>query len=400
MTFGMLVSGRPVPAGSGNTLGARRVTDRVMKTLTAFALVLSFPALVLGQAPAVARSFLITPGQGIGAVQLGMTIAQVHAALGHEAGAAADPTTRTAILTWKTAGAGRFGVWFSNGKAVNVAINRDPRYATAQGLRYGDPADKVRSVMGAPADVASLPSVTLGRLEVLRYPGILFYIPSGAADAALNGKVYSIIVAAASDEAVAPSAPPVQAQPVPAQPAPPVQAQPASPPLTSLPVPTPRPTPAGGPAAAPPSNHLYMVRIGPLTDRDRATAIAKQLSAGGFPQAQVSAQTGYRVVSEPLPRQVAEKLAATLAARGLHTSTETLTGDTIQLVFGVFASQKDAATLSGRIAAAGYDAWIREGPVYTLRLGPYPQASLNAITGIVRAGAPEATVATDPISTP
>jgi cell division septation protein DedD len=175
---------------------------------------------------------------------------------------------------------------------------------------------------------------------------------------------------------------------------------PAPPPPISQPVSAPRPTSAGGPAVAPPSNRLYMVRIGPLTDRDRATAIAKQLTAGGFPQAQVSAQTAYRVLSEPLPRQVAGKLAAALAARGFRTSTEALTGDTVQLVFGGFASQKDAETLSGRIAAAGYDAWIREAPAYTVYLGPYPQAMVTTITDMVRAGAPGTTVAADDASSP
>jgi cell division septation protein DedD len=143
-----------------------------------------------------------------------------------------------------------------------------------------------------------------------------------------------------------------------------------------------------------------MVRIGPVSDRDRAAAVAKQLSAGGFAQTQIAAQTGYRVVSEPLPRKVAEDLVSALAARGLRSYVEPLTGDSVQLLFGIFAVRKDAEALSSRIAAAGYDAWIREGSVYTLRLGPYPQASVYTITGIVRAGAPEANVASDPVSTP
>ena len=175
---------------------------------------------------------------------------------------------------------------------------------------------------------------------------------------------------------------------------------PAPLPSPSRPVPAPRPAPAAGSAAAQPSGRLYMVRIGPLTDRDRAMAIAKQLSAGGFPQAQVSAQTEYRVLSEPLPRQVADKLAATLTARGFRPSKEALTGDTVQLVFGAFVSQKDAETLSGRIAAAGYDAWIREMPVYTVHLGPHPQATVTRISDIVRASAPDATVAADDTSSP
>jgi cell division protein FtsN len=102
-------------------------------------------------------------------------------------------------------------------------------------------------------------------------------------------------------------------------------------------------------------------------------------------------------VSEPLPRGVAEGINATLAGRGLHSQVEPLTGDTVQLLFGSFASQSDAETLSKRIAAAGYDAWVREGTVYTLQLGPYPQSSVSTITSIVKSGAPEATLTTTPV---
>lgn len=176
---------------------------------------------------------------------------------------------------------------------------------------------------------------------------------------------------------------------------------PISAPSPSPPVAAPRPAaPTAGSAAAQPSSRLYMIRIGPLTDRDRAMAVAKQLSAGGFPQAQVSAQTGYRVLSEPLPRQVADKLAATLAARGFRSSREALTGDTVQLVFGAFVSLKDAEILSGRIAGAGYDAWTRETPVYTIHLGPHPGPAVTAISEIVRASAPDATVAVDDTASP
>jgi hypothetical protein len=230
-----------------------------MRIVAAFALVLSVPALVMGQAPAVPASFLITPGQGIGRVRLGMTVEQVRAALGHEASTASDPITRATTLAWKTAGAGRFGVWFRDGKAVNVGINRDPRYATAQGLRDGDAADKVRGVMGASPDTAALPTLTLGRLQVLRYPGILFYVPSGAEDATLDGKVYSIIVVAAGTlQVVAPSSPPAQTQPAPpAQPAPPVQTRPA-PPAPAAPA---QPAP-GSPAVIVPGQSIGAVRLG------------------------------------------------------------------------------------------------------------------------------------------
>jgi cell division protein FtsN len=140
-----------------------------------------------------------------------------------------------------------------------------------------------------------------------------------------------------------------------------------------------------------------VVRVGPISDRDRAAAITKQLVAGGFSQTKVTTQPGFRVVSEPLPRSGAEGLIATLAGRGFHSQLEPLAGDTAQLVFGTFSSHKEAETLSQRIAAAGYDAWVREGAVYTLQLGPYPQSSVKTITGIIKSGAPGATVTADPV---
>ncbi len=168
---------------------------------------------------------------------------------------------------------------------------------------------------------------------------------------------------------------------------------PTSPALQKLP---------GSPAPAPqtpqtsPDSRLYTVRVGPISDRDRASAIARQLVAGGFSQTRVTTQPGFRVVSEPLPRSAAESLGTTLAGRGVHSQVEPLTGDTVQLLFGSFTLQKDAETLSRRIGAAGYDAWVREATVYTLQLGPYPQSSLNTITGIVKSGAPDATLTTTP----
>jgi cell division septation protein DedD len=341
--------------------------------------VLALSSRAAGQVPAVAPQFLILPGQGIGLVHLGMTIEQVRSVLGREARVTInDAATGVAILAWNTQGQGRFGVWFSNGQASYVGVNRDPRYATASGLRAGDPADKVRQVMGAPLNVVTQASQTLGRVDFLIYPGILFWIPSGATDGTLNGKVYSIVVSAISVQVTAPG-----------QPAAPGQAQPA----LSQPAPT---APPSSPQASSP-NRLYMVRIGPLLDRDRAAAIAKHLSAGGFAQVQVNAQTGYRVLSEPLPRTAAENLIATLAGRGFRADIEPSNGDTVQVLFGVFTTQEEAETLSSRIGAVGYDVWIREGTVYTLRLGPYPSASVNTITGLVKADAPEASVITDPI---
>ncbi len=156
-------------------------------------------------------------------------------------------------------------------------------------------------------------------------------------------------------------------------------------------------SPALQAAPATTDKRFYTVRVGPITDRDRASAIAKQLLAGGFAQTKLTTETAFRVVSEPLPRNVAEGLAATLAGRGFSSQVEPLTRDTVQLLFASFPSQKDAEALSRRIAAAGYDAWVREGTVYTLQLGPYHQSSVTTITGIVRSGAPDARVTADPV---
>jgi hypothetical protein len=194
----------------------------------------------------------------------------------------------------------------------------------------------------------------------------------------------------------------------------PVRPQPSPPPSASAPQPSPPPgasaqTSPPPPASAPqasssppgpsplPNNRLYMVRVGPVSDRDRASAIAKQLSARGFAQTKVVTQQEFRVVSEPLPRGAAEGLAATLAGRGFHGQVEPLGGDAAQVLFGTFTSQKEAEMLAQRIVAAGYDAWVRGGTVYTLQIGPYPQANLDTIAAIIKSDAPDATVTTDPV---
>ena len=223
--------------------------------------------------------------------------------------------------------------------------------------------------------------------------------PAPAANVASKGQDHSTVPAAAEGPK-----PPVAA-------APQTVPQPAG--SASPGTPTSQPTTLGGPsspqrppavsvpapaAPTPPApDRQYMVRIGPMLDRDHATAVVRQLSTRGFGQGQVSSQTGYRVVSEPLPRAVAENLISTLAGRGIRAFVGQGGGDTVQLVLGVFTSQREADALSNRVAAAGYDVWIREATVYSIRLGPYPQTSVTAITDIAKSGAPEAAVAADPV---
>jgi hypothetical protein len=157
--------------------------------------------------------------------------------------------------------------------------------------------------------------------------------------------------------------------------------------------------PASVPQATAPPTGLFTIRIGPVSD-DRATAIANQLLGAGFSGARLGTETGYRVISEPFARDAAENLISTLGARGIRSYIGPMTGETVQIVFGVFASLKDAEALSNRIAVAGYDAWVRAGTVYTLHLGPYPSSAVNTITEMVKTGDPQAAVVADPVSQP
>lgn len=215
-------------------VGVRTAAGPIAAGLTAIVLGLSFPTFVLAQTAAVPAAFLIVAGQGIGSIRLGMTLEQVRAALGREERTTADPVTQATVVAWKTTAGGRFGVWFRDGRAVDIAVNQDGRYATAQGLRDGDAAEKVGQLLGGPLDIASVPSNSLGMLQVFHYQGLLVYVPNGATDPKLNGKVYSIIVAASDAQVAAP--PPGQS----AAPAPPTPA----PSATATQVPPARPVPA------------------------------------------------------------------------------------------------------------------------------------------------------------
>jgi SPOR domain/Pro-kumamolisin, activation domain len=173
------------------------------------------------------------------------------------------------------------------------------------------------------------------------------------------------------------------------------------PPPAMAPQPTPQDqTPGAAPSperpTTAPAAGLYTVRIGPVSD-DRATAIASQLSAGGFSRARLGTESGYRVVSEPLPRKDAASLVSGLSARGIRGYIGPITGETVQIVFGAFTSRTDAEALSSRLTAAGYKASVRAATVYTLRVGPYPSSAVSAITEIVKSGVPEAAVVADPV---
>jgi hypothetical protein len=325
--------------------------------------------------------FLIVPGQSIGPVRLGTSLKGYMARLGPAKGTAQLDDGTTVYRWFEPPSNIGIGVRTNqNGMVLRVWVLNDARYSTKEGLHVGSTEAEIKAALGAPTrvEVSSQPKTRTLIYEAL---GLWLNIQL---DQQLNfyNTVFDIGVMT------------TQASPPPAAAAPKV----SPPPAASAPQ-TPPPPTASAPQPSPPlpdPGRLYMVRV-VLSDRDRASAIAKQLLAGGFSQAKITSQTGFRVVSEPLPRSVAEGLSATLAGRGFHSQVEPLSGDTVQLLFGTFTSQREAETLAQRIGAAGYDAWVHEGVVFLLQFGLYPQSAVNTISGMIKSGAPDATVTADPV---
>jgi len=341
-------------------------------------------------APSASSStlFLIVPGQSIGPVRLGTALRGEMVRLGPAKGTAKldDGTT---VYRWFVPPS-NIGIGVrtnQNGMVLRVWVLNDARYSTKEGLHVGSTEAEIRAALGAPTRV-EVSSQAKTKTLIYEARGLWLNIQL---DQQLNfyNTVFDIgIMTTQGSPLPAASAP--QTLPSPAGSA----SQGSPPPQASAPQKAPPPA-APAPQITPPPSDPYMVRA-TVSDRDRAAALEKQLVARGFSQTKVTTQPGFRVVSEPLPRSVAEGLIATLAGRGFPSQLEPLGRETVQLVFGSFSAQREAETLSQRIAAAGYDAWVREGVVYTVQLGPYPQSSLNTITGIVKSSAPDATVTVVP----
>lgn len=166
-------------------------------------------------------------------------------------------------------------------------------------------------------------------------------------------------------------------------------ATPEAPTSTSQ-APSPTPTPALRDVNAP----LYIVQVGPISEAERAkaTGIAGVLTNAGF-ASQVSRRSEpelYRVLSDPLAPAAAERRASFLAQHGLQTSVRSLGGGPVQLDFGGFASREAAEALRRRVSSLGYGAQVtREGgTIYTITLGPHPQAGVDTIVKIMRSQFP------------
>lgn len=155
---------------------------------------------------------------------------------------------------------------------------------------------------------------------------------------------------------------------------------------------TPRPTlPSSGIAQAPtPSPYAqgrrYIIQVGPVADRDRATEIVRQLAFAGFDAGVTSREEPgpphFQVISETVPLGVAERRVIALTHLGFRPQLRTLAGGFAQLLFGAFASQREAELLAERVRITGYAfaAVVREGgTVYVITLGPHRKDTVETI---------------------
>lgn len=104
--------------------------------------------------PGPEEAFLITPGQGIGRVRLGMQLQEVTTIMGPSIGAETNadgistlrwyaPPSNSGIVVKAT----RAGVVYA------VRVLNDPNYATLERLRAGSTEDEVRRVLGEPTRI-------------------------------------------------------------------------------------------------------------------------------------------------------------------------------------------------------------------------------------------------------
>jgi cell division septation protein DedD len=136
----------------------------------------------------------------------------------------------------------------------------------------------------------------------------------------------------------------------------------------------------------------YVVRISALRSRGQALDVVSRLAARGY-RATIETVTSseavtYLVVSEPLPRTIAEKRAQALAAVGISTTVQDRDGERVQLVFGRFGTPEDSDAAARRIRQRGYTALtlIEGGTTYVVHIGPYEKAQVDEVAGLLSGG--------------
>ena len=98
---------------------------------------------------------MIVPGRSIGAVRLGMTLAEVTKLFG--AATETQPSSGGGVTHWWLDPSRRegFGVQLTSGNRVNrLLLMNDASYATSTGLHVGSMEADIRAALGAPASVS------------------------------------------------------------------------------------------------------------------------------------------------------------------------------------------------------------------------------------------------------
>lgn len=113
------------------------------------------PAVAPASPPPVAANVLTA--QGFGPLRIGMTRAEVEAALGPDAtpGSVGGPEPEACDIFRPDRAPQGLQVMVENGILTNVRLIRDADIATDRGFRIGDPAAAVKAAYGASAEVVS-----------------------------------------------------------------------------------------------------------------------------------------------------------------------------------------------------------------------------------------------------
>lgn len=129
----------------------------------------------------------------------------------------------------------------------------------------------------------------------------------------------------------------------------------------------------------------YVVRVGPVSVSNAAD-ITLKLRAAHYPSRMEDGQIEpqrFRVVSAPMRRSAARRLASALGRRGFPSFMRSLPDDRVEVQFGVFSTQRYARELADRMRGRGYTpAVVREGAVRIITVGPYSRAAVKAIVKV------------------
>ena len=139
--------------------------------------------------------FVITPGRGIGDVQLGMTGEQMQTLHGPAKEVRQRPARGGFFINWFEFDRGLWAILSPNGKAIMIGVDNDPRYVL-QGLHTGNTETEVRAALGEPSRVELANGNTKPAAFRLLYydPRGLRFVISNNPDWGNNGLVITIAI--------------------------------------------------------------------------------------------------------------------------------------------------------------------------------------------------------------